>query len=333
MGEVKSKGEDLSLDLEMEDIATPIVQIEPRKTKVTKKSETIEYDQPISCLRNEVLTVRFIPRESGMVTNPKHIFYGGMGDTVTRRFTVPILESSKTFYNVLTTNEKNYLEEVMGLEPNALSVYLKKDNFWENYMVKLTKAETYLDLSDPDHYIRYKVLLANKDFIAPSLSALTDNPRATYQFVIIAAEEETKESNKGLNASMQAYMILGKIQNDKKLLKLVVEIIDGRPIANTSDIAFILGKAHKLIQADAKLFVKVAEDPYLPIKVLISDCTEFGLIKKRGDYLYLSSDNSPLCETGEDPTLQIASKFLTSSKHQEVKLSLEAKLKNLKDKE
>ena len=112
-----------------------------------------------------------------------------------------------------------------------------------------------------------------------------------------------------------------------------LEIIDGRPIANTSDIAFILGKAHKLIQADAKLFVKVAEDPYLPIKVLISDCTEFGLIKKRGDYLYLSSDNSPLCETGEDPTLQIASKFLTSSKHQEVKLSLEAKLKNLKDKE
>lgn len=334
MGEKNKSVGELGLDLDLDTNITqiPIVLEEISVETVPVKVATAQKEEiKISCLRNEIITVRYIPKESGLVTNPKHIFYGGMAENATRTFTVPILESSRTFVNVLTTDEKNYLEEVMGLEPNSLSIYLKKNNFWDNFSVRLTKNDTYLNLSDPDDYIKYKVLLANRDFICPSLSTLTDSPRATYQFVLIAEKEESKESNKKLSHTMKAYELMGKLKEDKKILKLIVETIDGRPISSTSDLEFIQGKAYNLIQANAKLFVQVSEDPYLATKVIINEALEYNLIRKKGDYLYNGTDNSPLCENGEDPTLTMAAKYLNSPKHQEVKLSIEAKLKTLRD--
>nr|DAI58782.1 MAG TPA: hypothetical protein [Crassvirales sp.] len=40
-----------------------------------------------------------------------------------------------------------------------------------------------------------------------------------------------------------------------------------------------------------------------------------GIISKRGDYLYLRSDNTPLCETNEEPTLGVAARYLNNPKH------------------
>ena len=42
---------------------------------------------------------------------------------------------------------------------------------------------------------------------------------------------------------------------------------------------------------------------------------------------YLRKDGSPLCEMGEDSTLNNAAKFISSIKHQELKFQLEAQLK------
>lgn len=329
-------GEDLNLDMEALTNNQEMVVIEQANPKRNKKEANVEkpvYNSPqyVSPLRKEKITVRHVPRESGMVTNPKHFYYGGMADNAVRMFTTPVLESSGTYVNVLTNEEKTFLEEIMGLDPNALSIYLKKDNYWANKFVRLTKTDNYLDLSVPDDYIKYKILLANKDFIAPSLTALKDQPKATYQFVLVSENDETSINNQKLNASMEAYMLLGEYKEDRDMLKFIVETIDGRPISAKSKMEFILGQAQKLIEANAKLFVQVAKDKELSTKVLIAKAVEAGLIKKRGDYFYLTSDNSALCEAIEEPTLSMASKYLNSPKHQEVKLSLEAKLKSLKN--
>lgn len=131
----------------------------------------------VNCLKNERVIVRHIPKASGMVTNPKHILYGGMAENAVKVFTVPRL-SSGMYVNVLTDQEKQFLENIMRLEVNALSVYKKVDNFWDDSnekgisRVRLTKQDNYFNLADPEDYIRYKILLANKDYIAPSLEAL-----------------------------------------------------------------------------------------------------------------------------------------------------------------
>ena len=59
----------------------------------------------------------------------------------------------------------------------------------------------------------------------------------------------------------------------------------------------------------------------------IKKAIEGGLISNRGGMLYLKSDGTPLCGDNEEPTLNIAARFLNLPKHQELKFSLEAKLK------
>lgn len=287
----------------------------------------------VNCLRNERVIVRHIPRQSNMVQNPKHVLYGGMAENAIRMFVVPRLSSGK-YVNVLTNDEKNYLEHIMGLEDNALSIHKREHNFWDDSnpdgiaRVLLRKQDNFLDLSDPNDYIRYKILLANKDYIAPSLKALEDHPKATYQYVIIGEGDETKSAKSNMSNTMLCYKEYGKIEEDADTLRLIIEILDGRPVAASSKIEFLQTKINDLIQANPKTFLKVITDKMLPTKVLIKKGIANGTITKRGDYLYLRADNKPLCEDGEDPTLNMAAKYLNNPKHQEVRFTLEAKLKD-----
>lgn len=286
----------------------------------------------VSCLRNERIIVRHIPKQSNMVQNPKHVLYGGMAENAIRVFVVPRLSSGK-YVNVLTNDEKEYLENIMGLEDNALSIHKREHNFWDDSnpdgisRVILKKQDNYFDLSDPSDYIRYKILIANKDWIAPSLKSLEDHPKATYQYVIIGEGDETKSAKSNMSNTMMCYKEYGKIEEDTDTLKLIIETLDGRPVASTSKLEFLQTKINDLIQANPKTFLKVVTDKMLSTKVLIKKGIAAGVITKRGDYLYLRSDNKPLCEDGEDPTLNIAAKYLNNPKHQSIKFAIEAELK------
>ena len=286
----------------------------------------------VSCLRNERIIVRHIPKQSNMVQNPKHVLYGGMAENAIRVFVVPRLSSGK-YVNVLTNDEKEYLENIMGLEDNALSIHKREHNFWDDSnpdgisRVILKKQDNYFDLSDPSDYIRYKILIANKDWIAPSLKSLEDHPKATYQYVIIGEGDETKSAKSNMSNTMMCYKEYGKIEEDTDTLKLIIETLDGRPVASTSKLEFLQTKINDLIQANPKTFLKVVTDKMLSTKVLIKKGIDAGVITKRGDYLYIRSDNKPLCEDGEDPTLNIAAKYLNNPKHQSIKFAIEAELK------
>lgn len=325
-------------NFDIDDTAIPLQEVPKEEVeikspkKIQKKAIPTE-TTVVSCLRNERIIVRHLPKSTGMWgNNPKHVLSGGMAEGAVRTFVVPRL-SSGMFVNVLTDAEKAFLEEIMGLEYNALSVYKKTDNFWDDSnenginKVRLTKQDNYFNLSDPEDYIRYKILLANKDYIAPSLQAVQDTPKATYQFVIISEGEETKVAKSNMSTTMMCYKEFGKVENDIDILRTIVETIDGRPTAQTVKLEFLQTKVNSLIQADSKIFLKVITDPMLSTKVLIKKSIEAGLISNRGNYLYLRKDNTPLCEANEEPTLSIASKYLNSPKHQEVLFYLQAKLK------
>lgn len=327
-----SKRVEEELDLETINSETTIVPQIPEEVEEQlpvrrgRSNKEAVINEPINCLRNERVIVRYVPKESGIVTNPKHILYGGMAENAVKYFTVPQLESGK-LVNILTDDEKEFLEDIMGLEFNALSIYKKENNYWSNKQVRLLKQDNILDLSDPEQYIKYKILLANKDEIAPSLQALQDMPKATYKYVIIKEGEETSNARQEMSATMQAYMEYGKYEKDADTLRTIIETIDGRPLALNTKIEFLQTKINKLIQADAKLFLKVITDPLLSTKVLIKRAVEGGLIANRGGFFYLREDNSPLCSNKEDPTFNIAAKFLASPKNQALKFSIEAKLK------
>ena len=285
----------------------------------------------INCLRNEQVIVRYLPKQSRMVTNPKHVLFGGMAENATRTFVVPMLSSGR-YVNVLTDSEKDFLEELMGLPANALSIYKKVDNFWDDAneagisKVTLRKQDNYLNLANVEDYIRYKILLANKEYIAPSLEALETNPKATYQFVILTEDSETQSAKKGMTILMQCYTAYGKIEDDVDALRVIIETLTGVTVHKNTKKEFLQTKANELIQGNSKMFLKIATDPMLQTKVLIRRCIEGGLIAHRGNQYYIKEGNIPMCEDGE-PTLNVAAQWINLPKNQEIKLSLEAKLK------
>ncbi len=296
-----------------------------------KKKEVTQ--EPVNCLRNERIIVRFVPNPSAMIQTKGHLLYGGMADSATRSFVVPRLSSTKLYKNILTDNEKAFLEKAMGLEPNTMSIYKKHDNFWSDSnpngigRVILHKQDNYFDLSAPEDYIRYKILLANSDYIASSLQELEDRPKATYQFVIISENAETQMNLTKMDATKRSYMEYGKVENDADTLRVIVETLEGRPMSQKVKLDFLQGKINEYIQKDPRKFLRVIQDELLPAKVLIKRCIEAGLIGKKNDAYYLREDGSPLCEMNEESTLNNAAKYISSVKRQELKYSLEAKLK------
>lgn len=307
-------------------------QVQPKRGKVKKVTVQNNPDdlEPINPLRKVVVRVRHL-QEPGTISDPKHVLSGGMAETSTRTVSVPRLRSG-VFVDVLTKNEKRYLEAAMGLEEGAMNVYNKVNNFWDNNTeggiskVRLTKYDTRLHLDDPVDYIKYKILLANKNIICPDLETLRNKPKATYQFVLESDNEISQSAKTKMNTKMRCYTEYAKHQDDSDFLRSVIEIITGKPLATNTKLEFLQTKAGELIDADSRLFLKVITDELLPTKILIKKCIEQGFISKRGDYLYLREDNSPLCEGGEEPTMQMAAKYLANPKRQSMKLSLEAKV-------
>lgn len=320
-------------DTDIED--APKVEVHKTQKKAIKQAKVrVENNEDmgtISCLRNEKIKVRFIKRNNGMPDN--HVLSGGMAEGSKMTLVVPRLNTG-TFVNVLTDAEKSFLEEYMGLEYNALSIYKKPDdeNFWNDAnanginKVVLIKGDNYFDLSNPQDYIKYKILLANKNIICPSLTALKETPKATYRFVIIAEGEESKQAKTNMNNTMRCYKEYGKIEENIDLLRMIVETIDGRPTAPSVKLEFLQNKCNTLIQNDPKKFLSVITDPLLSTKSLIKLSIENGSIANRGNYLYLRSDNTPLCEQNEEPTLNFAAKYLNAPKHQDILFALQAKL-------
>lgn len=304
----------------------------PEQQEFYEERQATPQHDVVNCLRNERIVVKFVESPNAMVRQKGHVLSGGMSENAVRVFVVPLLRTGG-YVNVLTKNEKEYLEEAMGLEPNALNVYRQRDNFWDDSNPKgigkvvLRKQNNYLDLSNPVDYIKYKILLANKDYIASSLQELEERPKATYQFVIISENAEAKSNLSKMDATMQSYMEFGAVKEDKNILRTIIEILDNRPTSPNVQLDWLQGKMKEYIDRDPRKFLRTIQDVYLPAKVLIKRGIEAGLISWRNNLYYLKSDGSPLCEMGEESTLNNAARFISSPKNQELKFTLEAKLK------
>lgn len=289
-------------------------------------------EQLINCLTNERVTVRFVPRENAMAgNNPRHAVYGGMADTSTRTYVVPQLRSGQ-LVDVLTKAEKAFLESYMGMEDNALSVHRTEKNFWKNFKVILHKHDNILDLSQPLDYIKYKVLKANTSLIAPDQKTLQDFPEATFEFVLIKDSDNLNAGILKKDAKKKAYAIFGKIEDDKYTMRVIVETLTRRPVADTTSTESLALEVDKLIDNNVKDFLRVAEDPLLPTKVLIRNGIEAGIIANRDGRLYLrdAGGDTPLCNNGE-PTMSVAATFLNEPRHNETKLLIEAKVNQYKE--
>lgn len=291
-----------------------------------------------SCLVNERVILRKLPKRTNLVQDSNHIMGDGMHENAFYIYCVPKLQKSNNFVNVLTKEEKDYLEYVMGLPENALSIYRqpKEENYWSNAnpnglsSVTLKKRDNIFDMSKPTDYIAVKILMANKDKICPSMEEWAARPKETYEFVIIREGQESKMSKSNTDATIQAVMKLGKIADDKDVLKLVVETMMGKKYSDATSLDWLQTQALDLIKntpKNARMFLSIMEDESLDNKVLIRKCISKGIVADRGGFLYIKDGNIPMCGDGEEPTLKMAAKWLGKPANQERLFKLQALLK------
>lgn len=294
--------------------------------QTAKKENAMVKSEVINPLRNEEVYVRFVAQPTSFgITEKSHVGYGGLFDGNSVTLVVPILGNGR-YKNVLTNDEKDFLEKELGLDSNALSVYKSENNFWDNYKIRIEKEGLKLNLSDPNDYIKYKVLLANNDVVAPSVKERMERPKATYRFELVHLGEEASIENAKMDATMASYKAFGKIEDDLDTLRVLVELLDGRPYSKTESIVFFRSRVNILIQTDAKRFLQYINDPLLHAKVLIRRGVELGKVSVKNDLYYLASDSSPLCGVGEKSTLTNAAAFINQPANSEIKFLLESEL-------
>lgn len=290
------------------------------------KKETVMTKGEVNPLRNEEIYVRFVPQATGFgIESKSHVGYGNLFDGNTVTLVVPILSNGR-YKNILTNDEKDYLEKALGLDSNALSVYKTENNYWDNYKIRIDKEGMKLHLNDPQDYIRYKVLLANSEVIAPSVQERIDRPKATYRFELVRLGEEASMESMKMNATMESYKEFGKIEGDVDTMRVLVELLDGRPYSKTENAVFFRARINTLIQQDAKRFLQYIKDPLLHTKMIIRRSVELGKVSMKNDYYYLASDGSPLCEQNEKSTLAVAARFLNQPANMEIKFLLESEV-------
>lgn len=281
-------------------------------------------------LPNEVVIVKYIKRKKGMASGSHigedHVISGGMLDGSIKKFQAPLLKNG-SIANVLTNEEKVFLENMTGLD---LSVY--KD-FWYDHFVTLFKQDNRFDLSNPMDYISYKVLLANKNEIAPSWSER--NKKLTYDFAITKEYDELNEDKKSFDSKLEAYKLYGKIEDDQDKLIGVLNILTNKPIASDTSLKWLQLEVQKILDKKPESFLNAVNDTSLETKILLNKAIINGYVKIKGNK-YSTEDGLDLCENGQIATFENAVKYLNNPKNQNVRDLIEAKtlttVKNKKNK-
>lgn len=287
--------------------------------KATIKEEVKkEFELPVG----EKVVVKYIPRKKGMAAHVSedHIIAGGMIHQAVRKFRAPI-QKNGAIANVLTKEEKEYLEDRTGLD---LSVY--KD-FWADFAVTLTKdnATNTFYTDNPMDYISVKLLQTLKDDIAPSWKQRDD--KLTYQFVITRGDEEGKERKKSYDSKKEAFKQYGKIEDDRDKLVGVLKLLTNKPISRDSALDWIQGEVEQRIDTMPTSFLDIINDPAFDTKILIHKGIEYGVIARQGNK-YSTVDGLDLCEADEIATFTNAVKYLDNPRNQEIRSLVEAKINN-----
>lgn len=276
-------------------------------------------------LPNEKVIVKFIRRNRGMAANvdKNHVISGGMLVNSTKKFQAP-LQRNGSIANVLTEDEKQYLEEVTGLN---LSVY---GDFWKRHFVTLVKedAGNVFDLSNPLDYISYAILRSlHKHEIAPSWA--DRNKNLTYQFAITREHEEMLESKNKYDSKKEAFKMYGKIEDNKNMLLGVLKLLSNKPISKDSKLEWLQHEVENFVDKEPLKFTKLLKDSSLETKLLINEALEKQVIVKKANK-YSTADGLDLCNAGEIATFENAVAYLEEPINQEVRSIIEAKVLKIK---
>ena len=222
----------------------------------------------------------------------------------------------------LTDQEARELEEEMGLAKMTLSPYNK--DFWGNFKnypkVKSTGVILNLDASAMDK-LRYCYLMVNSR-VAKGYADAPENPRA--DLVLTSTEKEAKVESSKMKVKVEAIKKLSEMTMQDQIDFLKVYQEGKFKVSKSATADFVFGTIGKIADENPQEFIDTVDNPWFKTMSFLQDCVLAGLIRKTGAiYSVVGGDKigSSFLDTVEK---------LNTPEYNEVKISLKAKLANIK---
>ena len=324
MAKSKSDGENT--------VAAEVAPETQAKPKVAAKAEEVK--QPFS-LPNTKVHVKPILRSGRWLPDGHSGSF--MYDHTSIGIQVPLDKDTGRLKNPLTPEEREFFENNadLDLEGGDLNPHRKKDNFWHNFRVVIRKSDDIvtdktvlmtLNLSDPIHYLQYKVLLLNSQpdggLVAPEWDKRLAS--GTYRIALQHEGQQFTEKIKKADSMKKAYKYLSKIDSSSETMYdfLTIYYLENakskRPSEN-SDKDFYYSEIQDLIDSDLAGVVEIIDDTdNYDFKLLVHRGLKTGTLKMVGGGHIETMDGIPIGKS-----LYQCIQWLKDDKHQDEYLRLQ----------
>jgi hypothetical protein len=208
--------------------------------------------------------------------------------------------------------EQEFFEEELGIDLNPSKP--RGENFWRDDKrgrVTLTKEGMTLDLKTPMGMLRYKILLANRNLIAPSYDTRRD--RATYEFMIVNQGKPTSKKAEMAEIKTKAYQAYAQVISSEASMKGFLRSL-GRAIPANHNDAWLKTEIMEILEEGPAKFLRIVNDPMFKGKVFVQEAVEAGAVRRMNENRYVL-DNG--VELGD---LLGAVKYFSDPINQEVRM-------------
>lgn len=281
-------------------------------------------EKEVFALPQETVLVKPNLTNPGWVKNPRHVAFFKL-EGAFDMFTVAMSRNG-TLKNPFTDAEKEYLTEVLQLDSKELSVYTA-NSFLRAQNIRLGKDPVKLDLSQPDDFIKYKILLTNTDKIAPSVKDV--RKKGTYKYYIEREADVTSVNKEKGDINKTAWKEYGKMEENKGKLAAFLKVysrVMGQPakkIDKDTKLEFLQGQVSAIIEANTKQFAEIVANPNYDTILLIAEAVEKGILVAKGTNYFLKGGTDKLGSSLIETVI-----YLNNAMNQELKLTIEQQIKD-----
>lgn len=262
--------------------------MEPVINKVNKQDK-VEVDKvkKFSCLKNEIVLVKAVEENVATWVEKGKDGYLRLENTEVV-YDAPLTSSGIS--QVLSEVERKELEHLMDStrKQGWLSSYKREENVWRGknrYKVIIPPAGISLALNKPIEFIKYKILLANTDDIAPSFETRLDRAYLFYMD-FKSVMDRTKASR--VDTKIEVAKYLSKLMSDDSKLRDVLLVLhrgDTRIIPKKVDLEAMKALLSDYVDKKTKVFLEIVKDPELKYKIMFYRGLENGVfVRNRGEY-------------------------------------------------
>jgi len=284
-----------------------------------------------SCLRNETIVIRPVEENPAMHI-PKgkngHIRFEGSFTT----YDAPMAKHGKGVMPVLTADEQEYLESILDSSRGKgwLSSYAE-NSAWtgrSRYKIELGLDEVELRLFDPVEFIQYKILLSNRNDIAPSYESRQDRQ---YMFYMESKESLDKGKLEKVTYKIEAGQVFAEIaKSNDKLIDTMLVVFRGDyskvPKGMTANSAKVT--LYNYIERDPQGFLDIVRGSEFDVKVQFYKARRRGYIQRNGYDYNLGMGDGRLIGKNMAEVLDYIRDLATNESKEEQYLKFQAALKN-----